>query len=177
MERQKHGFDFENFVIKKFNLIKEAKYTAEYDAYTKNNIPVQIKLEKEGSDIELADIFRNYQKSSDFILIVGFWSGQKDNITKIYSVYFDIDYFKSNFDDELLKIFRKFLDEITNNKKDDERWKNQISDFKKRWKNKTPNFIRPRFKRDHKSQKRIQCAINNKDFLHYIAMRGEYVWE
>lgn len=75
MERQRHGFDFENFVIKKFNLIKEVKYTAEYDAYTKNNIPVQIKLEKEGSDIELADIFRNYQKSSDFILIVGFWSG------------------------------------------------------------------------------------------------------
>ena len=26
-------------------------------------------------------------------------------------------------------------------------------------------FIRPRFKRDHKSQKRIQCAINNKDFF------------
>lgn len=96
---------------------------------------------------------------------------------KIYSVYFDIDYFKNNFDDELLKIFRNFLDEITNERKDDEKWKKQISDFKKQWKNKTSNFIRPRFKRDHKSQKRIQCAINNKDFLNYIAMRGEYVWE
>lgn len=177
MERQRHGFDFENFIIKKFNLIKETKYTAEYDAYTKDSIPVQIKLEKENSDIELADIFRNYQKSSNFILIVGFWSGQKDNIVKIYSVYFDIDCFKSNFDEELLKIFRKFLDEITNERKDDEKWKNQILDFKKQWRNKTSNFIRPRFKRDHKTQKRIQCAINNKDFLNYITMRGEYVWE
>lgn len=177
MERQRHGFDFENFIVKKFNLIKETKYTAEYDAYTQDNIPVQIKLEKESSDIELADIFRNYQKSSSFILIVGFWSGRKNNIIKIYSVYFDIDYFKSNFDEGLMKTFREFLDKITNDEKDDEKWKNQILDFKKQWKNKTSNFIRPRFKRDHRSQKRIQCAINNKDFLNYITMRGEYVWE
>lgn len=176
MEKQKHGFDFENFVIKKFNLIKEIKYTAEYDAYTQDNIPVQIKLEKEGSDIELADIFRNYQKSSNFILIVGFWLGRKDNIIKIYSVYFDIDYFKSNFDESLLRTFKDFLNEITNDEKDDEKWKNQILDFRKQWKNKTSNFIRPRFKRDHKFQKRIQCAINNKDFLNYVATRGEYIW-
>ena len=33
---------------------------------------------------------------------------------------------------------------------------------------KTSNLVRPRFKRDHKSQKRIQCAINNKDFYQKI---------
>lgn len=39
---------------------------------------------------------------------------------------------------------------------------------KARWQKETNNLIRPRFKRDHKNQKRIQCAINNKDFYKYF---------
>lgn len=71
-ERQMHGFAYENSVIERFNLIKENSYTAIWDAKTSNNIPVSIKYEKLGSDIELADLFRNEtEKSEDFYMIVG----------------------------------------------------------------------------------------------------------
>lgn len=69
--------------------------------------------------------------------------------------------------------FKTLLSSITNNRKDDERWKNEINLLKKEWKNSTPNLIRPRFKRDHKKQKRIQCAINNKDFYNYFIPKYE----
>lgn len=46
-----------------------------------------------------------------------------------------------------------------------------ISDLKAEYKKLTPNLVRPRFKRDHKKQKRIQCAINNKDFYSYFVAK------
>lgn len=177
MERQVHGFIFEKSIIEKFNLIKEKSHTSEYDAHTSNNIPVQIKLEKENSDIEMADIFRNFLKKEDFILVVGFWKNNPLDIVKIYSVYFKIEDFKKNFDGKLLDDFSQFLENITNNYSDDEKWKYQIKIFRKEWKSRTSNFIRPRFKRDHKNQKRIQCAINNKDFINYWRNGGEFKWE
>ena len=60
------------------------------------------------------------------------------------------------------------LNNITNDKKDDEKWRKMMQEQKARWKNETSNYIRPRFKRDHKTQKRIQCAINYKDFYAYF---------
>ena len=81
------------------------------------------------------------------------------------------------FNQELLKEFESFLKGITNDYSDDIKWKKQITLFKEEWQLKTPNFIRPRFKRDHKKQKRIQCAINNKDFHNYVKQVGEYTWE
>ena len=56
-------------------------------------------------------------------------------------------------------------------KKDDALWKQQITLLRKEWSEKTPNLVRPRFKRDHKKQKRVQCAINNKDFYNYFIKR------
>lgn len=177
MKRQKHGFIFEDYIINEYNLTKEIKYTGIYDAYTKDGVPVQIKLEKYNSDIEMADIFRNSQVNSDFILIVGFWSEDKSNIVEQRIVYFTKETYLSFFNYELLKEFESFLKEITNDYSDDIKWKSQIALFKKEWQQKTLNFIRPRFKRDHKKQKRIQCAINNKDFHDYINQVGEYTWE
>ena len=60
------------------------------------------------------------------------------------------------------------LHNITNDREDDEKWKEMIKTQKIRWQKETKNLIRPRFKRDHKSQKRVQCAINNKDFYNYF---------
>lgn len=67
MERQKQGFDYELDVIKRFSLAKEENYTGKWDAYY-NNIPVSIKYEKTGSDVELADYFRQAEISEDFYL-------------------------------------------------------------------------------------------------------------
>ena len=67
-----------------------------------------------------------------------------------------------------LEYFSEMLHNITNDKEDDEKWKEMIKTQKTRWQKETNNLIRPRFKRDHKSQKRVQCAINNKDFYNYF---------
>jgi hypothetical protein len=71
------------------------------------------------------------------------------------------------------KKFKNLLNNITNDKKDDEKWKTQITQLTKEYKILTPNLVRPRFKRDHKKQKRIQCAINNKDFYNYFVVKYE----
>lgn len=65
MERQKHGFEYEKDVIQRFSLVKEGCYTGKWDAYYKD-IPVSIKYEKFGSDVELADYFRQTAIDKDF---------------------------------------------------------------------------------------------------------------
>ena len=51
---------------------------------------------------------------------------------------------------------------ISNHKKDDLLWSEFIKKYKKLYPK--DNLIKLRFKRDHKTQKRIQCAINFKTF-------------
>lgn len=136
-----------------------------------NNIPVSIKLEKYGSDIELADYFRNSRKTEDFYLFVGFWEGQKDNIVEEHILYINGNEWHELFNEEFNQKFQDLLTNITNSYEDDAKWRKNIGILRTEWRNKTLNLIRPRFKRDHGSQKRIQCAINNKDFYNYFIKR------
>lgn len=172
-ERQLHGFKYEKNIILKFNLIKSDNYTSIWDAYTLSGYPVSIKLEKRGSDIELGDFFRNINCHQDFYLVVGFWKNTKTNITEEKILFIPWKEWHSLFDDTFINPFKELLNNISNLKEDDDKWKKQISQFRNDWKNKTKNLIRPRFKRDHKRQKRIQCAINNKDFYKYFLYNYE----
>ena len=155
-ERQKHGFQYESQTIEKYKLNKVESYTCPFDAYFKD-IPVQIKCIKLGSNIEMGDYIRNKTKNKNFILIVGFWSGEKTNITKEEILYIDHTVFKNylhfNFDKEMMHDMKP----ITNSRDDDLKWKLFCAKYKKLWSN--SNLLRLRFKRDHKKQKRIQCAI------------------
>lgn len=171
-ERQNHGFNYESNVIKKYNIIPAIGYTNEWDGYL-NNIPVSIKLEKIGTDIELADYFRNSKKNEDFYLIVGFWENDKNNIVEEHMLYINGFEWHQLFNEEFTDKFKKLLNNITNDTLDDIKWRSAITSLRKEWKMKTSNLIRPRFKRDHKSQKRIQCAINNKDFYSYFVAKYE----
>lgn len=166
-ERQIHGFNYEQSIFARFNIQPSETYTSEWDGYL-NGIPVSIKLEKYGSDIELADYFRNSQKTSDFYLFVGFWEGQKDNIVEEHILFINGSEWHELFNEEFNQKFRDLLDNITNSYEDDVKWKKNITTLRSEWRNKTDNLIRPRFKRDHGSQKRIQCAINNRDFYNYF---------
>lgn len=172
MERQQHGFKFEQLCQEKYNLILSEDYTSRFDGIL-NNLPVSIKCEKLGSDIELADYFRNSQITEDFYMIVGFWEGSKDNIVEIHLLKINGYEFHKLFDLSFNARFHELLNNITNDYTDDIKWKTSITLLKKEWKMATPNLIRPRFKRDHKNQKRIQCAINNKDFYEYFIDRYE----
>ena len=79
------------------------------------------------------------------------------------------------FNKECGEFFKKMLLSVSNNKEDDNKWKTLMNEGKQLWKNKTPNLISPRFKRDHKNQKRIQCAITNKNFYNYFLPKFEVI--
>ena len=166
-ERQKHGFTYEKQIIEKMGIIPSNDYTSEWDGFL-NNIPVSIKLEQYGSDIELADYFRNSKKNQDFYLIVGFWEKEKTNIIEERILLIAGQEWQALFNESFTVKFKELLNNITNDYSDDEKWRKSISELRKDWKKQTPNLIRPRFKRDHHTQKRIQCAINNKDFYTYF---------
>lgn len=166
MERQRKGFEYEKEIIERFSLRKEECYTGKWDAYY-NNIPVSIKYEKFGSDVELADFFRQAAIQEDFYLMCGFDNGEEHLLFIPYKEWHKL--FDSSFEPR----FKTLLSSTSNERKDDTNWKNEIAILKKEWQSRTPNLIRPRFKRDHKKQKRVQCAINNKDFYEYFIPRYE----
>lgn len=167
MERQNHGFKFEKSIMEKYNIIPSTDYTAKWDGFL-DDVPVSIKVEQYGSDIELADFRRNATNTEDFYLIVGFWEGQKDNIVDIQVLYISGDEWHELFPSHFIEDFQSLLDNITNSHDDDEKWKAMTKQARKNWQKETSNLVRPRFKRDHKTQKRIQCAINNGDFYKYF---------
>ncbi len=167
--RQAHGFDFENYIINKFGLIKSNSYTSEYDAYEKvgeKEIPVSIKYIKENGSIDLGDYFRNANKKCDFIMYVGFWKLEK-NVKKTTQIYrFEIDHKKWTlmFQFDYSLEMKTELGFITNLRVDDQRWSAYCNRYKQMW-NSRARECQLRFKRDHKNQKRIQCGISQKDFF------------
>lgn len=167
-ERQAHGFIFEEYVEKTYKVDRSNKqYTSKWDGEL-NGYPVSIKTAKVGSDIELADFRRNAKNLESFYLIVGFWEGEKTNIVKIETLFIDGEEWHSLFPTHFIEDFETMLKNITNSREDDAKWRAMVKEQKKRWVAETNNYIRPRFKRDHKTQKRIQCAINNRDFYNYF---------
>ena len=171
-ERQAHGFTFEDYVINKYSIQKSSNYTAKWDGML-NGFPVSIKCEKYKSDIELADFTRNANNTDDFYLIVGFWDGVKTNIVEEHILFIKGQEWHELFPSHFIEDFKTMLNSVTNNYSDDAKWKNLVTEQRKRWKKETNNLIRPRFKRDHKTQKRVQCAINYKDFHSYFIPKYE----
>ena len=133
-----------------------------------NGYPVSIKTEKFGSDVEMASFTRNASNTDDFYLIVGFWNGEKDNIVSIETLFISGKEWHELFNQDIVRECQDFLDSITNDISDDEKWKMGREALTAKWKEQTTNLVRPRFKRDHKTQKRMQCAINNTDFYKYF---------
>jgi len=171
-EWQAHGFAYEEEIISRFGMIKEENYVGEWDAYY-NDIPVSIKTSKLGSEVGMADFFRNQRTKEDFYLIVGFWSGVKGNIVEEWFLKIPAKDWQALFLEGYDIKLKALLDGITNDRADDKRWTEETKALKKEWRENTPNLIRPRFKRDHKAQKRIQCAITHKDFMEYFIPRYE----
>ena len=168
MERQKHGFKFEKKYVKENDLIIESEYTSIIDAIDKEDNVYQIKCIKLGSSIDLGDIFRNSQKEKDFYLVVGFWKDKRNNIVEIYKLFIDKNKWNKLFEFDAYDKMKDWIkNKVSNDYNYDNQWKKECSYYKKLW-NVIERKIQPRFKRDHKSQKRIQCAINKTDFYNYF---------
>ena len=161
-ERQRHGFEYDKTMLSKFGLEKSRNYTSPYDALC-GDIGVQVKCIKYGCAIEMGDYIRNKNKKNDFLLMVGFWDGEKENVVEEDIYHVDHQEFVSNlFYDRDLQM-KSEMNLITNLHEDDDRWTDFRVRHSRRWKT-FNNHIDIRFKRDHKSQKRIQCAISWKNY-------------
>lgn len=170
-ERQSHGFIFEQTIIDEYGYQKASGYTDKWDCFTNEGKPIQIKLIKKGSSIDLGDIFRNADVDFNFKLIVGFWEGKKDNVVDVY--FIDVDYtkwlelFKFDYYDELNDWIKN---KVSNSYDYDNQWKKECKHYKTLWGRK--RIVQPRFKRDHKKQRRIQSGISYKNFINKIVKEG-----
>jgi len=167
-ERQRHGFDYENYILKKIGAQQNKLYTSEYDGYYNSGsfiIPISVKTKKNNCAIEMGDIFRNSEVSSDFLLIVGFWEHEKNNFVEEYIVYVYKDIWNSFFLKDFKTDYTDFLNSITNEHSDDEIWKAGCKMRQINWENSVGKHITPYFKRDHKKQKRVQCGLSYSTFM------------
>lgn len=184
MARQQHGFTFEDKIIASHGW-KKTGYTDEFDAFTVKGTPVQIKTFKAGTKLDLGDFFRNAEKSQDFLLIVGFYSGEVTNITKQHTLWVPAAQWAPLFAfsptdpraNNIKKVMKDDLKLISNLHAADEQWKDYCRDYKKLWLSSIPDSAPPQrvtsiyFKRDHKvkgGQKRIQCGITYKNWRDYF---------
>lgn len=164
---QGHGFDNELRIVTQHDLLHmKDDYTAPWDAYTKGEdpVPVSIKTKSARGAVEMGDFFRNASKTEDFFLSVSFWQDKTDNIVSEHILYLPIDYWSKQFPKHLNIQIKDLLDNITNDYADDIRWKAGCLRIHEAW-TKTGSVIRLAPKRDHKSQKRMQCVIPYTNFL------------
>ncbi len=166
MERQIHGFIYED-KIKKRNKLSNGSYTDKWDLFGLDNKKWVVKTFKKGSELPLSDIFINSQRDEDFILQIGIWENKKDNIVEEYTINVDIEkwkiYFEFNFYDELKNWIKN---KVSNSYEYDNIWKKEVKNWKKIWGE--SRIVQPRFKRDHKTQRRVQCAVKNKNLKKFL---------
>lgn len=164
-ERQEHGLINENNLKIQYGLndyLNKKDYTAKYDAETSLGHPVSIKTIKHKNSIDLGDYFRNANADKDFYLIVSFWSGQKHNLIEEYHLHIPHVEWKELFKREFDERIRTMISEASNDRSYDKIWREQRISLKQDW---GDGIIKLRPKRDHKTQKRMQCSISYKDFL------------
>ena len=191
--RQDHGFVNEKKVCKRDGFIpwkeftelnpnfkeKCGDYISTWDAIDPNVkttgkygfLPVQIKTIKEGAAIELGSLARNSKKNETFRLIVEFYEpGNKAKIIKTHSILVDPKRWRKQFRFSNYNEWCNWIkNKVSNLHSYDETWRRECKDRKSEWHAELPNsLVSPRFKRDHKKQRRIQCAIPSGDFHKFI---------
>jgi hypothetical protein len=172
MERQAHGFEYQREVSERLGIKESDEYTSKWDGVL-NGHPVSIKTIKKGSSIDMADYFRISSIVEDFYLIVGFWEGETSNIVEEHILFIRGEEFHSLFPENFGDKLRDLLNNITNDRADDAKWTAQKDVLSAEYKVSCPNLVSLRFKRDHKKQKRIQCAINKVPFYNYFLPKYE----
>jgi hypothetical protein len=170
MERQGHGFDYQRQLCERYNLSSDDNYTGIWDAYRQDGTPCVVKTFKQNSEIPLADIFNNVSRDKDFYLMYGVWKGKKSNIVEEKVILVDVEKWKELFTWEHFEELKHWIKNVVSNSYDyDTTWKSEVKEWKEKWGEE--RIVQPRFKRDHKTQRRIQSAVSYKNletFLDYV---------
>jgi hypothetical protein len=84
VEVQQHGFAFQDWVKRTFVAPFGERYTDHWDVLASanalphvpevfRNLPISIKVKKQGAPLELGDALRQFDISQDFVMVAGFW--------------------------------------------------------------------------------------------------------
>lgn len=165
--RQSHGFVFQSGASRLLGLYVPANYTDEVDAYSIKQPDDDVmrhsfKNMKAGSGVELGDLVRNAEVKRDFVMYVSFWEEFATNIRRIHVLYIEADYWRGLFPADLQPfISATAFAGITNAKSDDAKWKERRENLQEQWRAARPqgSLMSVNYKRDHKKQMRVQCAI------------------
>jgi len=180
--RQEHGFINEEIICKERGYLtwKEyeerhpehgsltGSYTAPFDAIDLqrpgdkfHGKPIQIKTIKRGCAVDMGDIFRNAAKEGDFELIIEFYDKlgptKIPNIVESHTVQVDCDKWKSLFKFDKYPAWKDWIGSVSNDHAYDQQWKAERDERRQDWGRE--RIVQPRFKRDHKTQRRIQCSV------------------
>jgi hypothetical protein len=175
-ERQEHGFLYEKKIIIENQLITTKNYTAKWDTFELYNddlFPVSVKCIGSKSSIDFGDIKRQSKIDADFILYVGFWKTNKDNIVEQYKVLISKENWLNYFGNkDIISDMLSEMKTISNDVSDDKKWK----EFRKKYSDLYgDSIISLRFKRDHKNQKRIQCGITKNNFIDIVLKENKII--
>lgn len=116
----------------------------------------------------MGDIKRYLKLDTDFILIVGHLD-RDNNIKSITTYCVDIDKLHKVFIENnvinRVEYVQYCLDSVSNDRRDDNKWKSLYKEEKLQRKN---SLISINGKRDHHGQKRIQWSVNSKNYDIFI---------
>jgi hypothetical protein len=176
VEVQRHGFDFQQWVIKGFFAPFQEGYTSKWDVPREFNsspaiplamrgLPVSIKACKNRSPVGFGDALRQFALDEDFLLIVGFWeqAGPCKNFIASEAVRVTVAQWRSLF----APITADALHELDGIIKDRNLHYTKARELARKCKSQSPfsdarMVVNPKI--DHKGQRRLQCSLPFKVF-------------
>jgi hypothetical protein len=170
---QEHGFVFESGMCNLMGLWTPPSYTAKWDAYDREPArgtypdPYSFKNVNITSNIELGSLKRQANITCDFHLYVSFWSGNGLNMKRVHVMDVPGSYWHSLWPENITPFLaHEAFKGITNSKDDDTAWNSRLVELKQAWADVLPKDspMKVHFKRDHGTQKRVQCSVGKKGF-------------
>lgn len=158
------GMRYENILEQRFDW-KPMPKGHEFDFQSKSELKTWIssKSRKIGGELCLADYARNRNKTQGFLLCASSYKGTIETIIDEHFRWCDPEkwapFFAFSHYDEMFAEW----DTITNSHDDDEKSTACQEKYQALWEQESPDgkprLVKLRFKRDHKTQLRIQCAV------------------
>lgn len=179
-EEQRHGYVFEKWVRDTFfdGYVLE-NYTQLWDVPKDKNknyggIPVQIKMTKYGTAVDLGDALRQFQIDENFLLIIGYWKqeGDKKRIVNLVPIVVESKLWRRLWQPIEWQDL-KTLDAVIKDRTRD--YKDVRADAKKH-KRRAPfsqaqMVLNPKI--DSKTQRRLQCSLRFDDVFEYLAPKAD----
>lgn len=171
--RQDHGFVFQSGVSNLLGLWVPPEYTAKWDAYDYEPTdgtdpdPYSFKNVNITNNIELGSLERQATLTRDFHLYVSFWANEGLNMKRIHVMDVEAAYWRSLWPTNLTPFLAAAAFKgITNSRDDDAIWKTRQKELKEAWAAALPKGspMNVHYKRDHGTQKRVQCSIGKEGF-------------